>query len=100
MSNEINPDLIKSLIRSVESTNETVKELASNVYELVQIEKVREERDKHQEEKNKIYDEHIKVAEPILQKAKDSQEFISKLKVPVAAAFVIALLALLGFNFK
>ena len=100
MSNEINPDLIKSLIRSVESTNETVKELSSNVSELVQIEKVREERDKHQEEKNKIYDEHIKVAEPILQKAKDSQEFISKLKVPVAAAFVIALLALLGFNFK
>lgn len=100
MSNEINPDLIKSLIRSVESTNETVKELASNVSELVQIEKVREERDKHQEEKNQVYDEHIKVAEPILQKAKDNQEFWAKVKVPVASALVIALLVLLGVNFK
>ncbi len=100
MSNEITPDLIKSLIDSNKQTNETVSELSKNVAELVQIEKVREERDKHQMEKNDVYDQHIEKFTPVLLRSKTFQDTFDKVKVPVIAAFFIAFLTLLGFNFK
>lgn len=100
MSNEITPELIKSLISSTKDTNETVAELSKNVAELVQVEKVREERDKHQLEKNEHYDSHITEYTPVLIRAKTFQETFDKVKIPVIAAFVLAFMALLGFNFK
>ncbi len=100
MSSDITPDLIKSLISSVDSTNVTVKELAVSVSELVQVEKVREERDKHQEEKNKKYDDHIRKYEASLLRLVSWHITIDKVKVPLIVAFVLALLTLLGFNWK
>ena len=99
MSEQITPELVKSLIESNKQTNETVAELSKNVAELVQIEKVREERDKHQIEKNETYDKHIEKYTPVLIWAEDLKETIRKVKVPIIAALCIAVLALLGFNF-
>lgn len=100
MSDNITPDLIKSLISSVDSTNETVKELAASVAELVQVEKVREERDKHQEEKNAKYDAHIEKYQSTLSRVARSHTTIDKAMVPLVVAFVLAILTLLGFNWK
>ena len=100
MSNEITPELIRGLIDAVKSTNDTVKELTMGVTELVQAERVRVEKDLHQEKKNEKIEEFVDRYRPTLDRIVVWHATVDKVKVPLIFALIVAIGTLLGVNWK
>jgi len=100
MSNEITPELIRGLIDAVKSTNDTVKELTMGVTELVQAERVRVEKDLHQEKKNEKVEEFVDRYRPTLDRIVVWHATVDKVKVPLIFALIVAVGTLLGVNWK
>ncbi len=100
MSNEITPELIRGLIDAVKSTNDTVKELTMGVTELVQAERVRVEKDLHQEKKNEKVEEFVDRYRPTLDRIVVWHATVDRVKVPLIFALIVAIGTLLGVNWK
>ena len=77
-----------------------VSTLAGAVNDLVAIERVRVEKDKHQDEKNDTYELFIKDAAPVLSRAKDSHAMWDKAKPAIIVFLVIGFLTMAGVNFS
>ena len=100
MSNEITPELIRGLIDAVKSTNDSVKEWTMGVTELVQAERVRVEKDLHQEKKNEKIEEFVDRYRPTLDRIVVWHATVDKVKVPLIFALIVAIGTLLGVNWK
>lgn len=94
--------LITALIESNKTTLEKVDKLCDSVNNLVEIEARREERDKSQQKFNGDVENHMQKVDndyrPVIERAKANQEMLDKVKIPIVSAFVLALLAALGFG--
>ena len=98
--------LITELINSQKETNESIKEtnktvthLASSVDRLVTDNKVREEKDKYQDEKNISFSSHIAKVLPIISRVKLLFATWDKVKIPLIVGFIILVMTALKFNF-
>ena len=98
--------LITELISSQKDTNESIKEtnkavnhLSGSVDKLITDNKVREEKDKYQEEKNANFSEYIKTASPIVNRVALFFSTWDKVKIPLIVGFIILVMTALKFNF-
>ncbi len=104
-----NPDLvllITELISSQKDTNESIKEtnkavnhLSSSVDKLITDNKVREEKDKHQDEKNTSFLKHMEKTNPTVNRLKLVFGTWDKVKIPLIVGFIILVMTALNFNF-
>tara|TARA_R110000851_G_scaffold97251_1_gene210840 strand:- start:447 stop:773 length:327 start_codon:yes stop_codon:yes gene_type:complete len=99
--------LITELIASQKETNESIKEtnkavnhLSSSVDKLITDNKVREEKDKHQDEKNTAFADYIKSSSSVLGRASVFLATWDKVKIPLIVVFIIAVMTALNFNFS
>ena len=103
--------LLEALIDSVKETNKSVKTLSDSVNALVTSEQVRIESDKRQQEINdelsvRIKSVDVKITKfmednaDALSRAKRFHATFDKVSTGIISLIAIALLALLGFNFK
>ena len=76
-----------------------VSNLTNSVNDLVAIDRVRVEKDKHQEEKNDAYEQFIKEATPVLNRAKDSHAMWDKAKPAIIVILIVGFLTMAGVNF-
>jgi len=98
--------LITELITSQKETNESIKEtnkavnhLSSSVDKLITDNKVREEKDKQQDERNTRFAKHIESTLPIISRAALTLATWDKVKIPLIVGFVILIGTALKFNF-
>lgn len=91
--------LLETLILSNNNLNNNVGELTKSVNALVTIDAARAEREKYQEEKNKLYDDFISVNEEALSRVRRFHGHWDKMADKVFTMIVISILGLLGFNF-
>lgn len=89
----------KQTNESIKETNKTVSHLASSVDKLITDNKVREEKDKYQEEKNTVYSDYMKVASPIVNRVALFFVTWDKVKIPLIVGFIILVMTALNFNF-
>ena len=108
--------MMQTLIKSIDRTNDIVQQLSTNVSELVIADRERILNDKRQQEINlsldkkiditndnikeacKKYDKSIDDNRDTLSRAKRFHGVADKISTGIIAAIVIGLLALLGFN--
>lgn len=98
--------LITELIASQKETNESIKEtnkavnhLSSSVDKLITDNKVREEKDKHQEEKNTKFATHIEKTSLTINRVSLFFATWDKVKIPLIVGFIILVMTALKFNF-
>ena len=98
--------LISDLITSQKETNESIREtnkavnhLSSSVDRLITDNKVREEKDKHQDEKNINFSTHIEKTLPTINRIKLAVNTWDKVKIPLIVGFIILVMTALKFNF-
>ena len=98
--------LITELITSQKETNESIKEtnkavhhLSSSVDKLITDNKVREEKDKYQEEKNLSFKTHIESVSATVNRVKLALVTWDKVKIPLIVGFIILVMTALNFNF-
>ena len=98
--------LITELITSQKETNESIKEtnkavnhLSGSVDKLITDNKVREEKDKHQDEKNTSFATHIENTNPTVNRVKLALVTWDKVKIPLIVGFIILVMTALNFNF-
>ena len=98
--------LITELITSQKETNESIKEtnkavnhLSGSVDKLITDNKVREEKDKYQDEKNKSFAAYIEKASPIVNRVSLFLTTWDKVKIPLIVGFIIVVMTALNFNF-
>ncbi len=110
--------MMQTLIKSIDRTNDIVQQLSTNVSELVIADRERILNDKRQQEINlslekkieatnetikvacKKYDDVIDANRDTLVRAKRFHGIIDKISIWFYGAIVVGLLTLLGFNFK
>ena len=110
--------MMQTLIKSIDRTNDIVQQLSTNVSELVIADRERILNDKRQQEINlslekkiestnenikdacKKYDDVIDANRDTLVRAKRFHTIADKISIWFFGAIVIGLLTLLGFNFK
>lgn len=98
--------LITELITSQKETNESIKEtnkavnhLSVSVDKLITDNKVREEKDKYQDEKNLKFSAYIEKNTPIINRVALSLSTWDKVKIPLIVGFIILVMTALKFNF-
>ena len=77
-----------------------VSTLTNSVNELVNVESVRSERDKHQEAENAAVNEFIKKSQPIIDRSRESQAMWDKVKPVIMVFLIIGFLTMAGVNFS
>ena len=98
--------LITELINSQKETNESIKEtnktvthLAGSVDRLVTDNKVRDQKDIYQDEKNINFATHIEKTLPTINRLKLAVATWDKVKIPLIVGFIILVMTALKFNF-
>ena len=86
-SNDI---LIKNLIESMKDTNMNLQHLSNSIDQLVVDNKVREEKDKRQDEANKKVEAFMEKSLPVINRSIRTQSTFDKALVPLIVSFIIA----------
>ena len=84
---------------SIKETNEAVNHLSDSVDKLITDNKVREEKDKYQDEKNAVFADYMKVASPTVSRVSLAFVTWDKVKIPLIVGFIILVMTALNFNF-
>jgi len=94
---ENNDRLISTLIESIKDTNASMQHLSSSIDKLIIDNKVREEKDKRQDETNKKVEDFMNSALPIINRSSRTQGTFDKAIIPLIVMFIVAVGTALGF---
>lgn len=89
----------KETNESIKETNKAVNHLSSSVDKLITDNKVREEKDKYQDEKNNLFAEHINTNMPTINRVKLVLTTWDKVKIPLIVGFIVLVMTALKINF-
>ena len=93
MNGETNTDkLLDTLITQVAN-------LTDSVNKLVILDAGRMEKDKHQDEKNKKFSDHVEKTSPVINRITLGFATWDKVKIPLIVGFIILVMTALNFNF-
>lgn len=88
---ESNSDiLISTLIESIRDTNTSMQHLSNSIDQLIVDNKVREEKDKRQDEANKKVEAFMEKSLPVINRSIRTQSTFDKALVPLIVSFIIA----------
>lgn len=88
----------QSLKRDIE-INGKIEKLTEAITKLAEVQAVRAERDKNQDQFNKRIGKRVDEMEPTVNRLKLNYQTTDKVKVPLIVGFILAILSALGFSF-
>jgi len=94
---ESNDRLISTLIESIKDTNASMQHLSSSIDKLIIDNKIREEKDKRQDETNKKVEDFMNTSLPVINRSSRAQVTFDKALIPLIVMIVVAAGTALGF---